>query len=98
MLTRTSDGSSVFEGVDKTTCILYVPEGSVDKYKAAAVWSEFQNILPIKTTGIGGVLVFDGTPFDVYNLQGLMVKKNATTLKGLASGVYIVNGKKVVVR
>ena len=27
-----SDGNTVFEGVDKATCILYVPNGSVDDY------------------------------------------------------------------
>ena len=53
-LTRSS-GDDVFDGVNKETCILYVPEGSVDKYKAAPVWKEFKNILPIKTsTGING--------------------------------------------
>jgi hypothetical protein len=90
-------GSSVFEGVDKNTCILYVPEGSVDRYKAAAVWGEFRNILPIKTsTGIYGVEVSDREPFDVYNLNGRKVRSKVTSLDGLPRGIYIINGKKVV--
>ena len=32
-----------FESVDKETCFLYVPDGSVDLYKAAPVWNEFKN-------------------------------------------------------
>ena len=36
-----------FDYVDKSTCKLYVPVGSVDLYKAAEVWKEFENILPI---------------------------------------------------
>jgi len=90
-------GDDVFEGVDKNTCILYVPEESVDAYKAAPVWKEFRNILPIKnSTGINGVEVSDGEVFDVYNLSGRKVKAKATSLDGLPKGIYIINGKKVV--
>ena len=35
-------------------------------------------------------------PADVYNLQGKKVKANANSLQGLPKGVYIVNGKKVI--
>ena len=94
--TRTT-GDDVFEGVDKETCILYVPEGSVDQYKSAPVWKEFKNILPIKTsTGIQGVVQTNGEPFDVFNLSGQKVKSNATSLEGLPRGIYIVKGKKVI--
>ena len=88
-------GSSVFEGVNKETCILYVPAGSVDTYKQAAGWKDFKNILAIGTTAINGVVVSEGKPFDVYNLLGRKVKANTTTFKGLPAGVYIVNGKKI---
>jgi hypothetical protein len=92
-----STGSSVFEGVDKNTCILYVPEGSVEAYKAAPVWKDFKNILPMGgTTGIYGVELTDGETFDVYNLSGLKVKSQTTSLDGLPKGIYIVKGKKVV--
>ena len=90
------DGSSVFVGVDKETCILYVPEGSVDAYKAALVWNDFKNILPIKTsTRIYGI-ESDGEVFDVYSPSGQKVKSKATSLDGLPNGIYIVNGKKVM--
>lgn len=94
-----SDGSSVFEGVDKLTCVLYVPDGSVDLYKEAPVWSDFKHIVPISTlTGISVVNVTEGEPFDVYNLQGRKVKSRATDLRGLPRGIYIINGKKVAVK
>jgi len=35
---------NVFKNIDKLSCALYVPEGSVDAYKSAFVWSEFFNI------------------------------------------------------
>ena len=93
--TRT-DGSSVFEGVDKETCILYVPEGSVDAYKAAPGWKEFKNILAIGTTGIYGIVVSNGEAFDVFSISGQKVKAKATSLDGLPKGIYIINGKKVI--
>lgn len=40
----------------------------------------------------------DGKTFDVYTVTGRKVRHQVTTLKGLPSGVYIVNGVKVVVR
>ena len=93
--TRTGSGD-VFEDVDKETCILYVPEGSVDAYKAAPVWKDFKNILVIGTTGIHGVVVSNGESFDVFTLSGLKVKSKATSLDGLPKGIYIINGKKVI--
>ena len=36
--------STVFAGVDKETCILYVPVGSVANYRNAAGWKEFAHI------------------------------------------------------
>jgi hypothetical protein len=48
------------------------------------------------TTGIDGVNA-EFAPADVYSIDGKVVKKNATTLGGLKPGVYVVNGRKVVV-
>ena len=33
-----------FNKVDKTTCVLYVPNGSLSSYKSASYWKEFQTI------------------------------------------------------
>lgn len=47
--------------------------------------------------GISDVEVVD-TTFDVYNLNGMKVRSNTTSLDGLAKGIYIVDGKKYVVK
>lgn len=47
--------------------------------------------------GIYDVEVVD-TTFDVYNLNGMKVRSNATSLNGLPKGIYIINGKKYVVK
>jgi hypothetical protein len=36
--------------------------------------------------------------FDIYNLNGQMIRNHATTLQGLKNGIYIVNNKKVVIK
>jgi len=43
----------------------------------------------------GTTTEFDG---NIYNLQGQLVRKNVQNLNGLTKGVYIINGKKVVIK
>ena len=44
--------SYVFYAVDLSSCTLYVPEGSIDLYKAANGWKDFGNIQAIGTEDI----------------------------------------------
>ncbi len=51
------------------------------------------------TSGINGVIISEDTIVDVYSTDGLLIRSDvrfADALKGLASGVYVVNGQKVV--
>ncbi len=51
------------------------------------------------TNGIGAIDAETKTATgNVYNLNGQLVRRNAASLNGLAHGVYVVNGKKVVVK
>ena len=47
-----TDGSPVFEGVNKETCKLYVPKGSTEKYRNASGWNEFANIIEFDITAV----------------------------------------------
>lgn len=50
------------------------------------------------TTGIADIdAASKADAYNVYNLNGMLVKKNAVSLEGLAKGIYIVNGKKYIV-
>ena len=51
-----------------------------------------------ETTGIEDVKTLAGKTFDVYSIDGMLVRKNATNLNGLARGVYVVNGKKYIAK
>lgn len=49
-------------------------------------------------TAIDDVQVSPQASFDVYHINGMLVKKNAIDLNGLDKGIYIINGKKYVVK
>ena len=51
-----------------------------------------------ETTGIDENVVDAESPVDIYQLDGRLVRSNATSPKGLSKGVYIVNGKKVIMK
>lgn len=50
------------------------------------------------TTGIDQMENNGVQSYDVYTLQGIQVLKDASSLNGLQKGIYIVNGKKVVIK
>ncbi len=52
----------------------------------------------VLTTGIELVADDQESPADVYTLSGVLVRSQATTLEGLPKGIYIVGGRKCVVR
>ena len=47
-------------------------------------------------TGVNAVTI--DKPVDVYTLQGQKVRSGVTSLSGLTKGVYIINGRKVVMK
>ncbi len=81
--------SSAFFRVDKSNCVLYVPAGCVDAYKAADVWNEFENIREIDPTAIEGVYNGVIAPDAIYNLRGQKVD-------GDYRGIVIRKGKKYI--
>lgn len=95
--TRADGVESVFEGVNKETCIVYVPVGSVDSYRNSDLWKDFKSILEMGSTSISTPDA-DCRLFDIYDLSGRRVRANATSYSGLAKGIYVVNGKKIVMR
>ena len=90
-------GNSALDGIDTWDCTLFVPEGAEALYKAADQWKEFFFIEEI--TGIDAPKVdkSGNATFDIYDMSGRMVRKGATTTDGLKPGLYIINGRKVLV-
>ena len=90
-------GNSALYGIDTWDCTLFVPEGAEALYKAADQWKDFFFIEEI--TGIDTLKADDGKDitYDIYDMSGRMMRKAATTTDGLKPGLYIINGRKVLV-
>ena len=82
-------GENVFEGVDKENCIIHVPDGCEGKYSSAEGWKEFANIWP---TGIRQIKNETKASDRWYSLDGRKIKQPTK------KGIYINNGKKIVIQ
>ena len=59
----------VFENIDKSTCILYVPFGAKVEYQKASQWKDFTNIVEIKDIYFNHSIItlFDGESVGINN-------------------------------
>ena len=79
-------------------------DGTSNNYQGARLEFDMPqcNKLAIKalfdTTGISIIPTSDTKSQDVYDLNGRKVRSGSTSLEGLPRGIYIVGGKKVVVK
>lgn len=51
----------------------------------------------IDSSGIDDLLA-SGKPFDVYTIVGVPLRRQVRTVEGLSSGVYIINGQKIIIK
>ena len=82
--------SGVFDGIDKTKCILYVPAGTKAAYQAASSWKDFTNIQELNTTvniSAGGLSAALSSQTNVTNLvvTGTMDASDFKTIQSLSS-------------
>ena len=90
-----NDGSKVRKGGASSTL---KSTRAYLEYNGTANVNEMRIIIDGEETIITEI---DGMPvgnFDVYNLQGVRVRQNVNSLDGLNKGIYIVNGKKHIVK
>ena len=82
-------------------CTLYVPISAAEAYEKAPYWQAFSIIKEMDfTTAVNGVYT-PGKLVTVYALDGTVVKRQADRTRlseTLPRGIYIVEGKKYVVR
>ena len=90
-------GDVVFYWTDTNTCVLEVPDESVEAYKAAAQWGDF-----INTTGVakvlrdensiivesGNILNADNANIEVYTISGAKIYSGKDSRVTLPSGLY----------
>lgn len=70
---------------------LYVPVGTIEKYKATDGWKDFMHIEEGIPTGINAVENTKKENTNIYNLNGVLQSKPK-------KGIYIINGKKFVIK
>ena len=88
-----------FDGVNRNECKLFVPKNSIDAYKRAYVWWHFF-LIEGTTTGIKNNIYNKIDNVDVYTIDGIkrLSKASVNEINALPKGVYIINGKKIVIK
>lgn len=87
---------------------LYVPSESIVDYKTADGWKNFFNIKSIKEYEEGednntdsiNILTNDDSLYVIYDMMGrpILTISDKNELSKLSNGIYIINGKKYVIR
>ena len=90
---------NVFGYINKSKCKLIVPKNSLDAYKQADQWKDFL-LIEGNTTGITNTVYNNSGLADVYTIDGTKRLSKASTdeINALPKGVYIVNGKKIIIK
>ena len=88
-----------FASINKSKCKLIVPKNSLDAYKQAYQWEDF-SLIEGSTTGITNTVNNKAGLVDVYTIDGAKRLSKASTdeINALPKGVYIVNGKKIIIK
>ena len=91
--------SDVFFYINTSKCKLIVPKNSLDAYKQAYQWKDFL-LIEEGTTGITNTVYNKAGLADVYTIDGTRRLSKASTdeINALPKGVYIVNGKKIIIK
>ncbi len=82
--------TSTFSEYTFNLATLYVPKGTIEKYKATNGWKDFKNIVEMDESGIDHVEA-QAPDAPYYNLNGQRIDQPK-------KGIYIQNGKKIVIK
>lgn len=83
--------STSFDDDTYSNATLYVPTGTLKTYQETDGWKEFSNIQEFDPTGIDGIIAEEAENNLFYDLNG-------RTIENPGNGIYIVNGKKVLIK
>jgi len=86
---KANEGNNVFSLNTFENATLYVPVGTIDKYKATEGWKDFAHIVEGEPTGVNVVRNTEGNKAVVYDLNGVRLSESQ-------KGINIINGKKYV--
>jgi hypothetical protein len=90
-ITGNISDSRTFSQNTFNNAMLYVPQGTIEKYKATEGWKDFNNIIEGNPTGIKAIENTQSKNTTIYDLNGVRQSESK-------KGINIINGKKVVVK
>ncbi len=76
---------------------LYVPNGSKTTYWLHPYWEKFANIVELDASSIESPSIEKGCS-TIYDLRGTKRTAKAGTTEALPKGIYVKDGKKVLVK
>lgn len=76
---------------------VYVPAGAGDAYRNSSCWQN-TTIIETETSDIEDIIVSGIENTDIYSINGIKVRTNRHNNNDLPKGIYIINGKKVVMK
>lgn len=92
---------NTFSDVTYNSATLIVPEKSIELYRVTSPWSNFLSVETLENAGVNE-MISSGIEecYEIFNLNGQLVKSPAKygDIKDLNPGIYIINGKKVIVK
>jgi hypothetical protein len=100
MVTPPSITSDVFDGyyevtgVDKTTCILYVPIGTTQVYRQVPVWKDFVNIIEEENV-LTGIVPETGGILPALSIHSVSDGITIETKEAIPVAVYNIFGQKI---
>lgn len=97
-LTPPTIKSTTFDNLTKSNACLYVPIGTKNAYWLAPYWDGFAKIIEENTSSsINSAIIKPSHHLHkIYGIDGKMYNESNTDL--LPSGVYIINGKKIIIK
>ena len=89
-------GIAALDDINKWNCVLKVPIGSVSAYQMADQWKDFFFIEEV-ATDISPTNLDLHQPKIVYDLKGRRVNITGDNMHELTKGIYILNGRKLLI-
>ena len=97
------DGELIASSVTEPTFVDKVAADGNYTYRVSVVYAEGESILsePVSVSVADGIATITsnvGGKFNVYGVDGALIRKDGSSLSGLKKGVYIIGNKKVIVK
>ena len=92
---------NTFDTFTYSNATVYAREETLDRMKNAHPWYMFSKFMPVDENGVEEIATDKSDiPYDIVNLNGQVVKSNATQsdIDALSPGIYIIGGRKVVIK